>query len=71
MVSEVEGRNRWLTPEQFRLRHGLSRGLVYALVAEGKLSHVRLHSKILIKASALDELVVEDTPPDLEGVGGC
>ena len=47
---------RWLTPEQFRLRHGLSRGLVYSLVAEGKLPHVRLHKKLLIKASALDEM---------------
>ena len=65
MVSEVEGRNQWLTPEQFRLRHGVSRGLVYALVAEGKLPHVRLHSKILIKASVLDDMVVGDTPRTL------
>ena len=46
----------WLTPKEFMARYGIGRTLMYESLRQGRLRHVRIGSKILVRGDALELL---------------
>jgi excisionase family DNA binding protein len=49
----------WQSPEEFMVGKPLKRGAFYRALAEGKIPHVRIGRKILLKSDILDSMQEE------------
>ncbi len=57
--------SEWLTVKQFLKRYDgvVGRNLIYDLIRDGSLPHVRLHRKLLIPANAFEKILDGDDNP--------